>query len=68
MIDGIPRRCFLEHMTPAESAIREAMLKVEGMPAHPLLTEAVCLLGRAKDRVSDFVDLPAGGDRDTPSK
>jgi hypothetical protein len=59
---GIPRRNQINLYTPAETAIREAMLYVEAMPAHPLLTDAVTLLGQAKDKVADFVEIG-----DTPS-
>ena len=60
-----PRRCYLDFAVPAETAIREAMLRVEAMPADERLTAAVILLGEAKDRVADFVD---GVERDnTPT-
>lgn len=51
-----PRRNQLDQNTPAELAIREAIQAVERAGAHPLLTEAVCLLQSAKERVADFVD------------
>ena len=57
--DGIPRRCDVKLMTPAELAIRQAMLAVEGAGCHQLLTEAVTLLEKAKDKVADFVELPS---------
>jgi hypothetical protein len=57
MVDGHPRRWRLELNTPAELAIREAMLAVEGMEAHPLLTEAISLLDKARNKVADFVEL-----------
>lgn len=56
MSDEIPRRIRMDKMVPAELAILKAMEAVEGMGAHPLLTEAVVLLGQAKDKVSDIVD------------
>lgn len=52
----IPRRCFVDRMTPAELAIREAMRIVEEMGADVRLTRAVILLGKAQDAVADFVD------------
>lgn len=55
--DGIPRRIRVDLYTPAETAIRNAMLAVEDAGAHPLLTDAVILLGQAKDKVADFVEL-----------
>ena len=57
MSNEIPRRSKLWKYTAEEAAIRSAILLVEEMGAHPLLTEAVILLGQAKDKVSDFVDL-----------
>lgn len=56
-IDGIPRRIRLDHCTPAELAIVAAVKAVEEAGAHPLLTDAVVLLGQARDKVADFVDL-----------
>lgn len=56
--DGIPRRNDLSLMTPAELKIREAVLAVEAAGCHPLLTDAVVLLGQAQDKVADFVELP----------
>lgn len=50
----------MDESTPAERAIYDAMRAVEEMPAHPVLTEAVVMLGRARDRVADFVDGVAG--------
>lgn len=55
----IKRRCRLDLCTPAEVAIFQAMQKVEMMGADIKLTEAVTLLARAKDLVSDFVDESA---------
>lgn len=55
--NAIPRRNQIPLMTSAEYAIFEAVQKVEEMPAHPLLTDAVTLLQRARDKVADFVEL-----------
>lgn len=52
----IPRRCYLERMTPAERAIWDAKEVIEGLPADTRLTQAVILLAEAQDRVADFVD------------
>lgn len=52
----IPRRAFIEKQTEAERKIQEAVDAVEKMGADVRLTEAVILLGKAKDRVADFVD------------
>lgn len=56
MIDGVPRRNRVDHYSEAELAIRSAVDVVERTGAHPWLTEAVILLGKAQDRVADFVD------------
>jgi len=56
LVDGIARRCRIDLDTPAETAIRKAINAVESLPASPLLTDAVVLLGKAKDKVSDFVE------------
>ena len=50
------RRNDIYQMTPTELAIREAILKVEELPADTCLTEAVMLLMQAKDKVADFID------------
>lgn len=56
-INGIPRRNRIDLNTPAEMAIRHAMAAVESAGAHPLLTDAVMLLGDAHNKVADFVEL-----------
>lgn len=50
------RRADTDRYVKAETAIREAMLAVESMPADERLTDAVMYLSRAKDAVADFVD------------
>lgn len=59
MSDEIPRRIRLDKFTPAERAIWDAIQAVEVVGADPLLTEAVILLGKAKDKVADYVDREA---------
>ncbi len=56
--NGIPRRNRIDLHTPVEMAIRQVMLSLEGMPGHPLLTEAVDLLNQAKSRVADWIESP----------
>lgn len=51
-----PRRSRVDLLTPAERAIYDAVHVVEAAGAHPLLTDAVILLGRAREKVADFVD------------
>ena len=52
----IPRRAFIDKLTPAELAIVAAVEAVESVGAHILLTEAVILLERARGKVADYVD------------
>ena len=57
--DDLPRRCFLDKLTPAELSIHNAIQAVEAAGANPLLTDAVMLLVEAKDKVADYVDREA---------
>jgi hypothetical protein len=75
-MDEIPRRCQMEHWTPAERAIYDAMQAVEAMPADTRLTSAVIKLGDAQNLVADFVDgvqqaqpapTPSGPAADSPN-
>jgi len=52
----MPRRNQLNLNTPAELAIHNAMQEVEKAGADVKLTEAINLLSKAKDCVSDYVD------------
>lgn len=52
----VPRRSFIDRLSPPEGKIREAMVAVEGLPADPRLTEALNLLGAAWQKVADYVD------------
>lgn len=52
----VPRRSFIDRLSPPEGKIREAMLAVEGLPADPRLTEALNLLDAAWQKVADYVD------------
>ena len=56
MSNDIPRRNDLLRQEPAELAIGFATYQVETLGADPLLTEAVVLLGQAKDKVADYID------------
>jgi hypothetical protein len=56
--DMIPRRNRLDLMTAAELSIRSSMLVVETLGCDERLTEAVCLLDRARELVADVVDDP----------
>jgi len=59
LVDGFPRRARIDLNTPTERAIRRAIDAVESLGAHTLLTDAVVLLGQARDKVADYVELPA---------
>lgn len=52
----VPRRIRIDLYTPAETAIRAAIIAVEEAGADPLLTDAVILLGQAQSKVADYVD------------
>jgi len=54
--DGIPTRADRTLMTPAELAITAAMHAVEDAGASIALTDAVILLGKARDRVADHAE------------
>lgn len=55
---NIPRRIQLQQNIPEELHIRAALIQVEQLGAHPLLTECVILLGQAREKLADWVDLP----------
>lgn len=60
-----PRRIRRDKHSPAEKAITDAMDAVESMTADERLTDAVVLLGKARDSVADFIDgVPK---KDTPA-
>lgn len=54
--DGFPTRSDMSLMSPAELAITAAMAEVERAGGSLALTDAVNLLGRARDRVADHVE------------
>jgi len=53
---GFPRRNQVQLMSAGELAIRQAIAVIEAMGCDTRLTDAVALLGKAQDRVADFVD------------
>lgn len=55
-MNDFPRRHRVDLWTPAEAKISDAIDFVERAGCDPRLTDAVVLLGRAKDKVADFVD------------
>lgn len=54
--DTFPRRSYVDKMTPAELAIYQAMVEVEKLPPDERLTQAMILLGQAREQVADYVD------------
>lgn len=56
MTNEIPRRCYIDKLTPAEKAIYDALGAVESVGAHPLLTEVSELLSQAREKLADYVD------------
>jgi len=57
MNNEIPRRIRLDQMTPEELAIYNLVGEIEILGAHPILTDVVVLLGKARERLADWVDL-----------
>lgn len=53
LIDGFPRRNRVDHWTPAERAIAAAVDVVERAGCEVRLTDAVTLLGQARELVAD---------------
>lgn len=60
-LDGIFTRADSQYWTPAEWSIYFAIHEVERAGASTALTDAVILLGKARDRVADHVE---GNDND----
>lgn len=50
------RKSRTDLYTPAEKAIYDAMQVVESMAADERLTDAVCLLQDAQNKVAEYVD------------
>lgn len=59
------RRIRIDQLTPAETAIRNAIIAVERVGADALLTDAVILLQQARDKVADYVDRVNTPERET---
>jgi len=59
-----PRRIDTLRNTPEEKLIRMAVVKVEDLGAHPMLTKVVTLLSEAREVLADWID----GERYDPSK
>lgn len=54
--DGFPSRSDTSLMSPAELAITDAMQAVENSGGSPALTDAIILLGSARNRVADHME------------
>lgn len=52
----LPRRIQVDKYSPAEKAIADAIDAVEKLGADIRLTQAVILLGEAKEQVADYID------------
>jgi hypothetical protein len=57
MMNDIPRRIRLDLLTTEELAMFHMVGEIEKLGAHPLLTDVVVLLGEARNKLSDWVDL-----------
>ncbi len=55
-MNEIPRRALFDKWWPAERAIHDAAQQVEAIGADTRLTDAVILLGAARDSVADYID------------
>ena len=54
--DGVPTRADIRWLTDAEKAILTVIGSTEGLGASAALTDAVILLGKARDRIADHVE------------
>lgn len=63
--NSIPRRNRIDLMHPIELDIHSVILEIEKLGTHTALTNAIILLSKAKDHVSDYVD---GIDREPLNK
>lgn len=55
---GCPRRSYIDRLTTEERELVDLMAKIEGLGAHPLLTECIVALDTARSRLADWVELP----------
>lgn len=53
---SFPRKIRQDLSVPAEIAIGNAIQQIEKLGADVRLTDAVVLLGKAKDKVSEYID------------
>ena len=56
-----PRRGRMDQWIPEERMIFDALAEVENLGAHPMLTDAVCLLSDAKRTLADWHDAGRPG-------
>lgn len=52
----LPRKDRLDLNTPAELAIRNAVIEVERLKSHPTLTDVVKLLNIARETLAKHID------------
>ena len=58
--NSFPRRARLDLLHPIEIAIMGTVDNIEGLGADLLLTEAVLLLGRAREKIADWLEGKVG--------
>ena len=61
MVDDFPRRARLDYFTPEETAIRDVVLAIEQLGGHPILTDVVTMLGKARETLADWIDAGRPG-------
>lgn len=52
----VPRKNIISMQQPAEWKIVEAMSEIETLGADVLLTDAILLMQKAKEKVSEYID------------
>lgn len=57
LIKNVPRRAVMDEWTEEERKIQDLVWDIEKLGAHSLLTDAVILLGQAKDKLADWIEL-----------
>lgn len=56
MINGLPRRAILFQMKPEEAGLLHLTKEIERIVADTRLTDAVVLLGQAREKLGDYFD------------
>lgn len=58
---GVGRRSRVDLLVKEERALLDALIAVEALGAHPLLTDCVVAIGAARDRLADWIDTEQPG-------